>query len=289
MSRSIQMSPGSMILAPLIGLAALLLAIVPVGGKAHADEAEKLAEFADIVGIEAQLEAIGAGMLRQMRETPKAAGDIGPEALEATVARNFDGSDMLAEMLSNLSGKIAPEDLDAALVFSKSDLGRRTTAAEVAMATSEQSDAVLAAGATLHAEIVKTDPDRAAANDRLKTATRMTENLTSITMNTMYGVLAGMTGSPAYPQVLSEDDILALVNAQSKQIRLLSQVVALPTIAYMYRDFTTKEINEYAAWFESPVGDAVNQSLFGQFNKVVSERMRAFGYEIMTLRGIRKT
>ena len=271
-----------------VGALAVLAAVIV--GPAHADSAAKLREALDITEVRKSMESYPEDLSASLTEVPDAdLGDVRREDLEALAERHFNGDALTEDIFQRMLGKVADAHLDEVIAFYRSDVGQRMVRLEVASAAPGEAERIQMEGPELYRRAAEDDPDRVEFYDRIAESIGLEDLMTAMTMNMSYAMISGMAGSAALPQALTDEQIIAIVNAQADQMREYVRDFVRGMFAYTYRDASKRDLAAYAEYAETEAGRAFNEAMVAAIQGALVDRMRAFGHELMVLRGVRRS
>lgn len=259
----------------------------------QADEsagAVKLKKALELVELRQAFKDMPEQLISGLDQLPaESMADVRRAELLELAKRLFGADALLDDVRGRMTGEVTPAQLDAVIGFYSSPLGRKLVAMEVAASGSDSQARIETEGASLYAEIEKNDPDRVAAFDRIESAIRMEDMMSSMIMNMSYAMISGMAGTSMLPQELTDEQIAALVNQQMEATRGLVAQFLNNFFAYTYRDASNADLEGYAAFTETESGRAFNTVLVRAMIDAMVQRSRAFGHGLMVLRGVRRT
>ena len=274
-----------------VGVISALAALLAVhAGPAHADSAAKLREALQVTEVRKSMDSYPEDLSSSLAEVPDAdLGDIRRKDLDALAERHFNGDALTEDIFNRMLGKVSEAHLDEVIAFYRSDVGQRMVRLEVASAAPGEAKRIQTEGPELYQRAAENDPERVEFYDRIAESIRLEDLMTAMTMNMSYAMISGMAGSDALPQALTDEQIIAIVNAQSGEMREYVRAFVHGMFAYTYRDASKEDLAAYAGYAETEAGRAFNGAMVAAIQGALVDRMRAFGHELMVLRGVRRS
>lgn len=253
-------------------LACLAFAVTLTGAASAEVPREDVRDFMERSGmaksLSAGVEEFSKGFLDGAREEiPDDA-----EALSVIVAAAINGRQLIDAVETAYADALMPEELAEANAFLDSPLGGRITAAEIEASkpgVSEQIDGereALAAG-------LEADKPRLAVVEGIESSLRAAEVNAAIVMSITRAVMLGALGE-ADGEAVSE--VERALEAMRPGIVDQARSFGLASFAHIYRDFTTDELGDYAAYLDT----AGARTLYGVFFAAVSEHYTGAGAKI---------
>ena len=265
----------------------LVLALAIFTPPAAANETGKLTQLIDLVGIGTSLDAIPSVMIQGLPTAPEI-GRADRDAVGALIARHFSAPELLRDVTDGVSGSLTEAQIDELLAYYGTGVGKLATEMEIAAQQPGIAEQVMAAGTELLRQMTESGDRRLEMYRRIARSTQAVENGISLQMNMTYAVLSGMMNSPLLPYALSDEEILAIVNAQSTQVRADVAEAVFASFAYTYRDMSIDDLDSYAAFLDSPAARTFYLSTQRAIRDALLARARGFGHELMVLIGARK-
>lgn len=270
----------------LLGLSVFLTATSTLG--VRADEAPKIMRMFDLIELRSGFQPQAGEFAKMVLDRPGDLGDVRAADVRKLSNRLFDPDAMLADTATQLSGKLTAAELDAAIAFFETDVGRRMSAAERRFNALPDQDDRVAVGARAFDRMARKDRARAAVYRALKSATRFEEVVNSSSLNLLYAFVSGMSEAPGQARVGSEAELLEIVNASASNIAVEAKAYAKGAIAVTYRESSVEDLKAYAAFYRTPEGTAYLRQTQKAVERMMIARARAFGYEFMVLQGLRR-
>lgn len=269
---------------------AILLAGAPrAAADAQADaaaksNAEKLDRLFQLMRVEEVLRGFPEALLQGMDENPGAWGtDMPREAVKQAAERHFNATVMANGMRLLMTGTMTPADLDAAIQFYSTDLGRRIVALEVAAAAPELADTVEKEGARIYGDLQDRDSPRIGQIRRMIEAMSLIDWGMAMVMNMSFAMFSAVYAGPEAEGGLSEEQILTMINASMGGLRGELTAVMNAESAFTYRDLSDEEFERYVMFLETREGLALAKASLDAIREVMINRSRAFGDELRVL------
>ena len=233
-----------------IALAALLIA-----GPAAADELDtRIAELMVRSGIDKQMNSYPAnvrmGMEQGRAQSPLS--DAQYQLLMNSVSKAYDPVVMKQTMARRLRKDLRLADIDGALGWLSSPLGRRVTQLEEEHSTPEAYQAMQA-----WAQSLKEPPPEARMDliRRFDEAVGITEFTVTSIKHTQLAMVAALTATqPAAKQRAAFDNVTQMFELRRPELLRNVTQQTLPHMLYIYRSLSDADLQRYIAYAASPVG-----------------------------------
>jgi hypothetical protein len=243
--------------------AAALVALAP---SAWAQEPEQEALF-DALQIDRTVALMRAESVERSEELER---DLFPErrgpAWREAVERIYDEEAMLGRMREGVSGALEGQDVGAMTDFFASDRGRLIVSSELAaretLSDEDAEEAARAAWALMPEE----DPERARLIEAFVSANDLVEQNVEAALNANLGFLQGLQEGGAFPEPMSEADMLAQVWSSEGEVRAETVDWLGAHLALAYEPLSDADLGAYVAFSESEGGQALNRALFAGFD-----------------------
>ncbi|MEM1313893.1 MAG: hypothetical protein AAGI51_05015 [Pseudomonadota bacterium] len=267
---------------PLLGLAALWMLAAPAA--ADLAKARALIELVRLDAAIARFEAEGRrGLAAQTATLP----DPAAAALTGLWSTHFAAEDLMEDLGVLLAEDLPDATLDALLTLYDAPEARRITEIEAAA----QQDAVAhdrdAEAAALLARMQAEDDPRLPLLARLTEATDAVDVSVTIGLNATYAMSAAMMGSPTFPQVLSDEELLAMIGGFEPRMRAEAERAIAATSAWTYRALSEAELTAYAEMIEGAAPRAFYAAVNRALETLLVDRSRRFGAAAMEATGAR--
>ncbi|MBR9762950.1 MAG: DUF2059 domain-containing protein [Rhodobacteraceae bacterium] len=263
--------PRTALLALLTALALLLAQAVP-GHAASRDEAR---DFLKITGFDAALESI----VMSADNGPAMLGIEDPgfrslwEVMAARVFRNAPIQDMALDMLS---ATLTEAEMATADDFYGSDLGRRLVEVENASHLADDAGKPEAAAAALAEVMQARDIGRLSALERLISALDETSDGAEAMAEVQARFMIAARNAGVIELSVGDDALRDLIAGQFREMAEQDGLqTGMANAALTYRDFSTEEIETYAAALEDPGMQRVYELMNAVQYEVMADRFEA--------------
>ena len=170
-----------------------------------------------------------------------------------------------------------PEAVAAATAFFRSEIGQRVLGLELAARRALMDEAVEAAAAEAHRDLVAQNPKRQALLDRFVAANDLVESNVMGALNANLAFLRGLAEGGGEDFVLPEADMLAQVWSAEPEVRAEMTDWLFPFLTLAYQPLTDAELTAYVEFSETPAGQRVNAAMFQAFDAVFNGISRDLG------------
>lgn len=192
---------------------------------------------------------------------------------DAVVALIYDRDTMLgrfeAALVQSLAG--ADAELDQIEAFFRSDRGQTILRLEIearrALMEQDVEDAAKLAWEDMRAE----GGARVDALTRFAEANDLIESNVMGAMNANLAFYRGLSESGAFPQEMTEDQMLADVWGQEPAVRSETTDWLFPFLSLAYQPLSTEDLDAYIAFSETPAGQKLNAALFAAYDVVFTQ------------------
>ena len=260
-----------------IAALAFILLAAPAG--VAADDLDGPArELLQRSGIANQLDPYPA-MVRMGLEEARARSPMPDETFRALVDatdRGFNPAKMKEIVVAQFKAGLTRAEMEGALRWLNSPLGRRITKAEEESSTTEGYRRMQDWGAS----ISKHPPSEARARQvrRIDKAGGITDFSLRSQKNSQLALVAALTATqPAEAQRAAFDRVKAAFEANAKALRQRAEQDVMLGLLYSYRDIPDDELDAYAAFMESPVGRKYMEASCDGFDEAVVRATHNFG------------
>ncbi|WP_242650491.1 DUF2059 domain-containing protein [Cognatiyoonia koreensis] len=257
-----------------------LFTAVAVGGtlSAQDSEADKIGKLYDVLAL--------ADLLSIMREEGLAYGeDIGTDLFmgdpgpdwDKAVSTIYNLDRMEAEVKIAFATDLADDDIDSMIAFFDSDLGRTIINLEVSARealldetveeASKEAAALALADEDPRMELIKTYAD----------VNNIVEANVVGAMNANFAFYIGLMDGGAFPQALSEEEILADVWSQEPDIRTNTTEWVYSFLYLAYQPLADEDIQAYIDFSETEAGRDINNALFSAFDGMFEDISKNLG------------
>jgi len=203
-------------------------------------------------------------------------GDPGPEWTEL-VSAIYDIDRMEARVLADFAADLEGDDIDAMIAFFTSEPGRTIIQLEVSARAALLDEAVEETSIEAAAIAIADDDPRMALIETYAQTNDLIEANVVGAMNSNFAFYTGLMDGGAFPQSLSEDEILADVWSQEPEIRINTSEWVYSFLYLAYQPLDDTDIEAYIAFSETEAGQDINQALFAAFDGMFVDISRNLG------------
>ena len=194
----------------------------------------------------------------------------GGDAWRAQVARIYDPVTMRQEfdaaLVAELSG--AGEQLDQIVEFFGSDRGQSILGLEIEARRALLDPSVEDAAKMAWANLQETDDPLVERIMRFAEANDLIESNVMGALNSSFAFSKGLAQAGAFPQDMTEDQMLADIWGQEADVRAETTGWLFPFLSLAYGPMPEADMDAYIAFSETRAGQQVNAALFAAFDKV---------------------
>lgn len=259
-----------------IALTATLAFAPPVF--AQDTEAEKIDALYDALSL--------TELLGIMRDEGLSYGeDIGTDLFQGEPGREwdelvsaiYDVDRMESEVRTEFATSLEGDDIDAMLAFFTSEPGRTIVQLEVSAREALLDDAVEEVSKEAAAIALADDDPRMDLIKAYAETNDLVEANVVGAMNSNYAFFTGLMEGGAFPQSLSEDEILADVWSQEGEIRANTTEWVYSFLYLAYQPLSDEDVQAYIDFSETEAGEEVNAALFEAFDGMFVDISRNLG------------
>lgn len=174
-------------------------------------------------------------------------------------------------------GRLPPAEVGQARDFFRSPLGQRIVALENSARLAQLDEDVKATSQQEAEALAIEDPDRFALLHRFIEANDLVEANVVGALNANAAFYFGLNAAGAFPEPLSEDEVLSDVAAQEDGIRQETADWIDAYLALAYRPLTDAELKAYLGFSETPAGRALNRAMFLAYDTMFTAISRDLG------------
>jgi hypothetical protein len=193
------------------------------------------------------------------------------------VAAIYDYDAMRDGLEVRFGAALGDTDIDPLIGFFESDTGQTIIELEVAARRALMNDDLEAASQEIAAAAIADETARFRLVEQFVEANDLVETNVVGAMNANYAFYIGLLDGGAFPQELTEDQILADVWSQETEIRANTYEWVYSYLMLAYQPLSDEDLEDYIAFSSSPGGKALNTALFVAFDDVFEEISRALG------------
>ncbi len=197
----------------------------------------------------------------------------GGDRWEAIVGLIYDPQTMRARFDAALAKELADagEDLAAIETFFASPQGQMALKLEVEARRSMLDKTVEEAAKVAWEDMRAKDDPRVASLTRFAAANDLIESNVMGALNSNLAFYRGMADSGAFPEEMTEEQMLQDVWGQEPEIRRETEDWLYPFLALAYQPLPEADLEAYIAFSETPAGKRMNAALFAAFDVVFSQ------------------
>jgi hypothetical protein len=194
----------------------------------------------------------------------------GGDAWRAQVARIYDPAllrqEFDAALVAELSG--AADQLDQIVDFFGSDRGQAILGLEIEARRALLDPSVEDAAKVAWANLQETDDPLAERIMRFAEVNDLIESNVMGALNSSFAFSKGLAQAEAFPQDMTEDQMLADIWGQEADVRAETTGWLFPFLSLAYGPMPEADMDAYIAFSETPAGQQANAALFAAFDKV---------------------
>lgn len=251
-----------------------VLMLVPV----RAEIPENIAELAEVLALS---EIIDVMQEEGIRYGDEMADDMfpgrgGPRWNEM-VAVIYDRQAMQDVALDVIAETMQGVDTQALLEFFSGDLGRRIIRLEVTARQALMDETIEDMSKENVALMIERDDPRLDMIDEFISVNSLLESNVVGAMNANYAFYTGLQQGGAFPNTLSDDQILADVWSQEEEIRDDTGEWLYGYLTMAYQPLSDEDLQSYIDLSRRNDGQVLNQALFDGFDKMFVGISRALG------------
>lgn len=274
-------------LRPLAVLLALALPALPaVAEQASPAPAATAPAAADVQGLLATLKM--DEILAVMREEGLKYGQSleddmfpgrGGDRWQAVVGLIYDTERMRATFAKGLERELgaSPEVIAAAQAFFGSATGQEALKLEIEARRALLDNAAEDAAKIAWEDMLAKGDARVSRIERFAAANDLIESNVMGALNANLAFYRGLAETGAFPEEMTEDQMLADVWGQEAEVRADTEDWLFPFLSLAYQPMSDADLDAYIAFSETPAGKALNAALFAAFDKVFIEISQDLG------------
>lgn len=230
-------------------------------------------------GMERQVKEIPGSIKLGMEQARQQGAPIDNKLVQAwaeTVPLAFSAEKMLVAIDKGLQKTLTPEDDRVLLAHYNSPLGRKITELEV-----KASRAEAAAEIEAYAQKLMANPsehgNRLALYQEIDKAVGGTNLAVDLAMTMQVAIQVGMISAMNGPKDLNIPAMRAAAEKTKFQLTQQMASAILATLAYTYRDLSTKELTTYLAFLNSSAGKKFNADAAKLLNQTLAVQTEDLG------------
>lgn len=249
--------------------------------------ASQTANLLELIGFDSAVESFVTAL--QSPADQLSGGDPSMAvAWELAAEELFPKEDVLEEVVTMIDGAMKAHDIERAIGFFNTRLGKLVTQMEVEAQTGFDPQLVDAEGTRILENLIENDPAR------LELYTEMLDALSAVdigvasAMNMNVAIYSGMSRSGQMQFQLSDAEILELVSSQHDQLRATIQQSVYVNTAFTYRDLSDADLRAYTDFLISEAGQGLYGAIHRATEDVYGRRAEQFGKRLMELQGVKE-
>jgi hypothetical protein len=258
---------------------ALILCAMPLFAVAQTTKADDATAVFEAMGLPELMDVLRAEGIDYGAQI---GADLFPDRVNADwsamVDAIYDPEQMRADLLDTLAGQLAGDDVDSMLAFLNSDTGQRIVGLEVSARRAMLDDAVEEASKATAAVAMADETPRYQLVKNYVEVNDLVETNIVGALNSSYAFYMGMQAGGAFPQDMTQEDILLDVRSQEPQIRKNTTEWVYSFLMLAYQPLTDEELRAYIDFSATPAGQELNQALFAAFDGMFEGISRDLGH-----------
>lgn len=205
----------------------------------------------------------------------------GLSRLKQAVASTFAADRLRLEVKRHLTTSLTPNEINKALAWLSSDLGRQFTALEESSSEASQYEARQQAAAQFGASL---SAQRRALLEKLVTRMGVGEASASILINTTLALARGVAAVSPGGATSDTDRLATMLQGQRKQLVAHYQQEAIQQFAYTYRTISDGDLVRYLNFAASPVGRKYHAATIQALDSALTGAASDVGRELVSPR-----
>ncbi len=201
----------------------------------------------------------------------------GGDRWAATVEELYNIDAMTAIVLGRMQAELAEADVDAMLTFFSGEIGARIVGLEVSARRAMLDEAIDAASREAYRQLEQDKDPRLDLIRAYVEANDLVENNVVGAMNSNFAFYAGLADGGAFPEDLTEEEILTDVWSQEEIIREDTSEWVFSYLSLAYKPLSESDLQAYVAFSETQAGTALNRALFVSFDEMFVAQSLALG------------
>lgn len=256
----------------------LLTALFMSGHRAVAETDSKIDRLFELMRMTEVLRGYPQALMDGLDESTDWEGPVSRDDVTALAEKHFSPQVLTGDLKKLLQGELTPAMLDSEIAFFGSGFGQRVATMEAAAADPALEKTIEREGARIYQDLVAAEAARVELIHRMIEGAGLIDWGMAAGMNLGYALMAAMMGDQ-----MSEEQILAAINANMGGMRVELTRIMNGSVAYTYRALTDAELERYVARYETPDGKKIMKTVMDAYRVVLVERSRAFGFDLRTL------
>ena len=209
------------------------------------------------------------------------AEDLFPDRVSAawpdTVSGIYDYDTMRDRLETQFGAALGDTDIDVLIAFFETDTGQSVVELEVAARRALMDEALEDASKVAAAAAIAEETDRFKQVEQFVEANDLVETNVVGAMNANYAFYLGLLDGGAFPQELTEEQILTDVWSQEAEIRKNTYEWVYSYGLLAYQPLSDEDFQTYIDFSSTDEGQALNTALFAAFDEMFEGISRALG------------
>ncbi|WP_435258133.1 hypothetical protein ACSBLW_18855 [Thioclava sp. FR2] len=203
----------------------------------------------------------------------------GGDRWEATIASIYDGAAMRRGFDTGMSRELAGDAaaIEQIAAFFGSDQGRNALQLEIAARRALLDPSAEDAAKVAWEDMLAEDHPRVAMLKRFAEANDLIESNVMGALNANLAFYKGMAATGAFPDEMTEEQMLSDVWSQEPEVRAETEDWLFPFLALAYQPMSDADLEAYTAFSETEAGQKINAALFSAFDDVFTDISFALG------------
>ena len=203
----------------------------------------------------------------------------GGDRWEATIASIDDGAAMRLGFDTGMSRELAGDAaaIEQIAAFFGSDQGRNALQLEIAARRALLDPSAEDAAKVAWEDMLAEDHPRVAMLKRFAEANDLIESNVMGALNANLAFYKGMAATGAFPDEMTEEQMLSDVWSQEPEVRAETEDWLFPFLALAYQPMSDADLEAYIAFSETEAGQKINAALFSAFDDVFTDISFALG------------
>lgn len=257
---------------------AVMVMAVATGAGARADETARLDHLFGLMRMEETMRGYPEALLEGMDEHTAWDGPLARDDVRVLAEKHFSSDVLIGDLKRLMAGRMSARLIDREIAFFETEFGKRLVTLEVAASAPELEETVDLEGGRIYRDLVASGAPRVELIHRVIDGAALVDWGMATAMNLSYAMLSALAGDQ-----MTDEQIIAAVNAGTGGMRPELTRIANAFVAYTYRSLSDAELKRYVEQYESPDGRLVMKTVMDTYRIVLVERSRAFGYDLRAL------
>lgn len=203
----------------------------------------------------------------------------GGDRWDATIASIYDGAAMRRGFDTGMSRELAGDasTIEQISTFFGSDQGQNALQLEIAARRALLDPSAEDAAKVAWEDMLAEDHPRVAMLRRFAEANDLIESNVMGALNANLAFYKGMASTGAFPDEMTEEQMLSDVWSQEPEVRAETEDWLFPFLALAYQPMSDADLEAYIAFSETEPGQKINAALFSAFDDVFTGISYALG------------